>query len=130
MRSRSLAAPTIALLALGACSTTVAVPVASQPACESIRLPENPQFGGWSVDKFVGRFSNGAASVTVSRIGDHRLVIDRGGQARDLATENLDSWLFTDACGSEYRFMLPTDGPGAWLKITDPDGTVSDWIRG
>jgi hypothetical protein len=52
-----------------------------------------------------------------------------GFGTREIATDNLDSWQWHDACGARYAFTLPPDGPGAWLRITDANGAASDWHR-
>jgi len=129
---RALILPLAAALALGACVAAPVMPVPvvpAQPACATVPLPENPRFGPALTDKFHGTYVNGAESVRVTRLGAHRLVIYRGGIPRDLATDNIEGWLFTDACGARYNFMLPSDGPGAWLKITDPGAATTDWHR-
>jgi hypothetical protein len=124
---------TIATLLTGCATAPVVVAPASQvvaqPACASVRLPENPRFGPAFTDKFNGTYFNGTESVRVHRLGAHRMVIYRGGVPRDLATNDVESWLFTDACGARYHFNLPPDGPGGWLKITDPGQPTTDWHR-
>jgi hypothetical protein len=92
-------------------------------------LPEDSRFAAWNVDKFGGVYRSQDATLTVARVGEHRLVVMRGGETRDLAAENVESWLFQDGCGSQYRFLLPPDGPGALLTITDPGGAKSEWHR-
>lgn len=104
----------------------------SRPAtvgCTNARLAENPRFAAWNIDKFAGTYRNGSATLTVARIGEHRFVVTRAGEQRDLATDTVESWLFHDGCGSTYQFVLPPDGPGGWLTITDPGGAKSEWRR-
>jgi hypothetical protein len=115
-------------LLLAGCATTNRPP--AQPSCADTHFAENPRIAAWSVDKFAGRYRNGADELHVTRQGEHRFVVQRPGYGtRELATENVESWKFHDGCGLIYEFVLPPDGPGAWLKITDTSGAVSNWTR-
>ena len=97
--------------------------------CEDAVFPENPSVGAWSVDKFAGHYRRGAQALTVTR-DNHRLLVMRPGfGTRQITADNVQSWQWHDACGSQYSFTLPPDGPGAWLRITDQGGAVSDWQR-
>ena len=97
--------------------------------CADTIFPTNPRVADWSVAKFTGSYRNGQLGLTVRR-DNHRLLVTRPGfGTREIATDNLDSWRWHDACGVTYDFNLPPDGPGAWLRITDINGAVSDWHR-
>jgi hypothetical protein len=36
---------------------------------------------------------------------------------------------FRDGCGTTYDFILPPDGPGGYVIITEPIGARSEWHR-
>ena len=60
----------------------------------------------------------------------HRLMVEGWVLGtRQLTAEDVESWTWRDGCGLRYAFMLPPDGPGAWLKVTMPDGRTTDWHR-
>lgn len=108
-------APTELGLAASDCATTI--------------FPVDPQIAAWSVDKFAGQYRLGSQVLTVRR-DDHRLMVTRAGfGTRQIVAKNVESWRWHDACGVDYAFALPPDGPGAWLKITDQGGGVSEWQR-
>ncbi|HKG99764.1 MAG TPA: hypothetical protein VKB08_03440 [Bradyrhizobium sp.] len=120
----------VALLA-GACTATPQMPVAqsSQPQCAQTAFPPNERIAVWSVDKFAGRYVRGADIVAVRR-DEHRLLVEGWTLGtRQLTADSVESWTWRDGCGVRYEFMLPPDGPGAWLKIVMPDGQTSDWHR-
>lgn len=127
--------PLPAALALAACFGP-APPPPPLPAelyggadCASTVFPTDPSVGAWSVDKFGGVYRRGRESVTVSR-QDHRFLVHRVRYGvREIRAEGPESWNFRDGCGVRYAFVLPTDGPGAMLAITDLDGTVTRWNR-
>lgn len=97
--------------------------------CADTVFPANPRIGAWSVDKFTGHYRRGEQVLTVTR-DNHRLLVMRPGfGTREITAGTIESWQWHDACGVRYAFTLPPDGPGAWLRITDADGAVSDWHR-
>jgi hypothetical protein len=103
--------------------------IAAAANCAETVFPLNPRVDGWSVDKFTGRYARGSESLTVTR-SEHRLLVARAGfGTREIAADNVESWHWHDACGVRYDFTLPPDGPGAWLRITDATGMISDWRR-
>ena len=103
--------------------------VASQPQCAMIHFPTNIHVDAWSVDKFAGRYVRESDSLTVRR-DEHRLLVDGWTLGtRELTADSVESWTWRDGCGATYAFVLPPDGPGAWLKITMPNGSISDWHR-
>jgi hypothetical protein len=105
------------------------MPVTTQPQCAMITFAPNDRIGAWSVDKFAGRYVNGTETLTVRR-DDHRLFVDGWTLGtRQLTAESVESWTWRDGCGARYEFVLPPDGPGAWLKIITADGRNSDWRR-
>ena len=129
------ALPKIAIVIgiLGSLACTPATPTqpatAAQPHCSLTTYPENDRIAGWSVDKFTGRYSDGANTLTVRR-DRHRLMVDGWVLGtRELTAKNVESWTWTDGCGLSYSFILRPDGPGAWLKVTMPDGRTTDWHR-
>ena len=122
---------TSCFLGIAACSsTTHTQPTAArQPECSLITYPENERIGAWSVDKFTGRYSDGTHMLTVRR--DQRRLIVEGWVlgTRQLTAASVESWTWRDGCGVNYAFILPPDGPGAWLTVRMPDGRTSDWHR-
>ena len=106
-------------------------PELGRPAahCGDTIFPANPRIGAWSVDKFAGTYRRGQQALTVTR-DNHRLLVTRPGfGTREVTAPSVESWQWNDGCGVQYRFTLPPDGPGAWLRITDVGGGVSDWQR-
>ena len=102
---------------------------AAQPRCAATVFPPDEHIGAWSVDKFAGRYSDGANALIVRRDG-HRLLVEGWALGtRQLTADSVESWTWHDGCGVRYEFQLPPDGPGAWLKIVMPDGTTSNWHR-
>lgn len=97
--------------------------------CASTVFPTDPTVNAATVDKFAGVYRRGRESVTVSR-QDHRFLLHRVRYGvRELRAEAPQSWYFRDGCGVRYAFVLPPDGPGGMLTITDLDGTSSRWNR-
>ena len=116
---------------LAACAVTPQTRTSqqSQPQCALAIFPENDRIGGWSVDKFTGRFSRGSDTLTVRR-DQHRFLIEGWTLGtRELTAESVESWTWLDGCGVRYEFVLPPDGPGGWLKLIMSDGTTTDWHR-
>ena len=122
-------------LSLAACYGA-APPPAQLPAeyygtadCASTVFPTDPSVNAATVDKFGGVYRLGRESVTVSR-QDHRFLLHRVRYGvRELRADAAQSWAFHDGCGLRYDFVLPPDGPGAWLTITERDGSISRWRR-
>jgi len=97
--------------------------------CASTVFPTDPSVNAATVDKFGGVYRAGRESVTVSR-QDNRFLLHRVLYGvRELRADAAESWTFHDGCGVRYEFVLPPDGPGAMLTITDRDGTTSRWRR-
>ena len=97
--------------------------------CADTIFPTNSRVDAWSVDKFAGHYRRNQVVLTVTR-DNHRLLVMRPGfGTREITADSVESWQWHDACGVQYRFTLPPDGPGAWLRITDANGAVSDWQR-
>ena len=97
--------------------------------CASTVFPTDPAVNAATVDRFAGVYRRGRESVTVSR-QDHRFLLHRVRYGvRELRAEAAQSPYFRDGCGVRYAFALPPGGPGAWLTITEPDGTISRWRR-
>lgn len=123
---RSLA---LTLLVVGCASQPPARMATQQLQCAITLFPTNIHVDAWSVDKFAGRYLNGSHSLAVRR-DEHRLLVEGWTLGtRELTADNVESWTWHDGCGATYSFVLPPDGPGAWLKITLPDGSTSDWHR-
>ena len=102
---------------------------AAQPLCASTTYPPNVHVDAWSVDKFGGIYVQGADRLTVRRDG-HRLLVEGWTLGlRELTAPSVESWTWHDGCGVRYEFVLPPDGPGAWLKVLAPDGGITDWHR-
>ena len=99
------------------------------PACARTAFPANERIDAATVDKYAGTYSTNTQKLTVRR-DEHRLLVEQTGYGtRELTTDNLDSGTWRDGCGATYEFMLPPDGPGAMLNLTDPDGSKSRWRR-
>ena len=115
---------------LSACAASPAREGASAAQqCATATFPSDDRIAAWSVDKFAGRYMHGTDALTVRRDG-HRLLIEGWTLGtRQLTAPSVESWTWHDGCGAVYAFTLPPDGPGAWLKITMPDGGSSDWHR-
>ena len=97
--------------------------------CASIVFPTDPAIDAATVDRFGGVYRLGRQSVTVSR-QDHRFLAHRVLYGvRELRAEVPGGTRFRDGCGLAYDFALSNDGRGAWLTITDRDGSVSRWRR-
>ena len=97
--------------------------------CASTIFPTDPTVGAATVDKFAGVYRRGRESVTVSR-QDHRFLVHRVRYGvRELRADAPQGWTFSDGCGIRYAFVLSTGGRGAWLTVTDRDGTASRWRR-
>jgi hypothetical protein len=115
-------------LLLGSCANTRQAP-AAQSRCALTTYPVNEHIDAWSVDKFAGHYSHGSDTLTVRRDGHRLLVQGWTLGTRELTADSVESWSWRDGCGVRYDFTLPPDGPGAWLKVALPDGTVTDWHR-
>ena len=103
--------------------------VAGPANCADTIFPLNPQVVASSVDKFTGHYRRGQQALTVTR-HNHRLLVMRPGfGTREITAENVASRHWHDACGVRYQFTLPPEGTGAWLRITELDGAVTDWRR-
>jgi hypothetical protein len=98
------------------------------PACAA-QFPPNPNIAAWSADKFAGAYRSGERALTVRRERNHLLVEQPGKAATQVNSDNVEQWLFRDGCGTSYQFMLPPDGPGAWLTVTTSDGVKTEWSR-
>lgn len=97
--------------------------------CADTIFPLNTRIAAWSVDKFTGRYTRGAETLTVSR-ADHRLLVTRPGfGTRQINASDVASRQWHDACGVRYDFTLSPGGSGARLRITDLGAAVSDWHR-
>jgi hypothetical protein len=112
-----------------ACAAIPAHTSLEQPQCSLATFPTNPRIGSWSVDKFAGQYVDEIRSLTVRREGQRLLVTGWILGTRELATQNVESWTWTDGCGVRYAFVLPSDGPGAWLTVTMTDGSSTSWHR-
>ena len=104
-------------------------PELGRPAahCADTIFPANPRIDSWSIGKFAGHYQRGQQTLTVTR-DNHRLLVMRPGfGTREITAGTVESWQWHDGCGVQYRFAQPPDGSGAWLRITDVGGGVSDW---
>ena len=105
------------------------LPQHPQAQCAQATFPASDRIAAWSVDKFAGRYTREGETLIVSR-EEHRLFVAGWVLGRrQLTAESVESWTWHDACGVRYEFTLPPDGPGAWLKVTLPDGRATDWHR-
>ena len=128
-RPALLAAPVLG--ALAACATTAEAP--ERPAaCAAATFPGDRFVAPAFTDKFNGRYVASDGRIRDVWRRDERLFIGPpGGPWRQLqrTSEIPGEGQFRDGCGAAYRFVLPPDGPGGWLTVTEPDGARSDWHR-
>ena len=97
--------------------------------CADTIFPLNPQIGPGSADRLTGHYRRGGQALTVTRQNQRLLVTRPGFGTREITAESVSSPLWHDACGVHYRFTLAPDGLGALLRITEADGTATDWQR-
>lgn len=97
--------------------------------CAPVTLPPDASVGPSSADKFVGRYLRGSETLFVRRVGARLFVTGPTLGERELSTGDLQSWAWRDGCGVSYQFTLPSDGPGARLRVELPDRTSTEWSR-
>lgn len=130
----------VILLVLGASATGCLYPHPPPPppppelgrppaACEATVFPPDPRIAAAMADTLAGRYLRGAESLAVTR-REHRLLVSRPGFAtRQIKTADFQSGQWHDACGARYAFTPPAGGSPARLRITDANGSVTDWHR-
>lgn len=109
-------------------ATALGQPATAYPPACAVQFPPNPRIAAWSADKFVGSYASGPLRLSVRRVDNHLLIEQPGGGPTQINTDSAESWNFADGCGTRYAFMLPPDGPGAWLTITTARFR-SEWHR-
>ena len=119
-----------ACFSLAACLTAPAPPQA-RAECAAATFPEDPAIQAAFTDRFNGRYWNNDEQVTVWREGQ-RLYIGapQGARVQLRRADPMQSaGAFRDGCGASYDFILPPDGPGGYVIITEPNGARSEWHR-
>lgn len=123
-------------LALAACCclaacVTPAEPPAVRADCATATFPDDPAIQAAFTDRFNGRYWNNEEHVTVWREGQRLYIGAPQGPRVQLrrAEQMQGSGAFRDGCGATYDFILPPDGPGGYVVITEPNGTRSEWHR-
>jgi hypothetical protein len=120
----------VAFLGLPAC-VTPAESDAARAACERAAFPDDPAIAPAFTDRFNGRYWNNNEQVTVWREGQ-RLFIGAPGRDRvqlQRTGAGGGEGNFRDGCGTAYQFILPPDGPGGYVVVTEPNGARSEWHR-
>jgi len=115
---------------LAGCMTAPAPP-ASRSDCSAATFPDDPAIRAAFTDRFNGRYWNNEEQVTVWREGQ-RLYIGapQGARVQLRRAEQMQgAGAFRDGCGATYDFILPPDGPGGYVIITEPNGARSEWHR-
>ena len=124
---------TVALATLGACTATTApppLPLAGQPDCAAATFSDDRFVAPAFTDKLNGRYHSGARHLDVWREGQRLYIGTPGSERRQLQRTSIPgSGDFRDSCGRSYRFILPPDGPGGFLLITDPGSAATEWHR-
>jgi hypothetical protein len=126
MRRLALAAG----FSLAACATP-ATPPAARPGCSAAVFADDPAIQVAFTDRFNGRYWNNDEQVTVWREGQRLYIGDPQGSRVQLrrAEQMQGAGAFRDGCGATYDFILPPDGPGGYVIITEPNGARSEWHR-
>ena len=117
-------------LPLPAC-VTATQPRAARAACERTAFPDDPRISAAFTDRFNGRYWNNEEHVTVWREGQ-RLFIGAPPRERvqlQRTAAGGGEGNFRDGCGTAYQFILPPDGPGGYVVVTEPNGARSEWHR-
>jgi hypothetical protein len=130
LRSPAAAGLTALFLGLGACAPA-AEPQGARAACERSAFPDDPAISAAFTDRFNGRYWNNEEQVTVWREGQ-RLFIGAPPRERvqlQRSAAGGGEGNFRDGCGTTYQFILPPDGPGGYVVVTEPNGARSEWHR-
>ena len=120
----------LACTGLAAC-VTPAEPPAARADCAATTFPDDPAIQQAFTDRFNGRYWNNNEQVTVWREGQRLFIGDRQGPRVQLrrAEQMQGAGAFRDGCGTSYDFILPPDGPGGYVIVTEPTGARSEWHR-
>ena len=118
------------LLCVAAC-VSPPQPPASRAACEATTFPDDPAIQAAFTDRFNGRYWNNNEQVIVWREGQRLYIGAPQGPRVQLrrAAQMQGAGAFRDGCGTTYDFILPPDGPGGYVIITEPNGARSEWHR-
>ena len=114
---------TAAALGLAACAPPAPPPSTPPPEVAPGTAAVRPTAA--QLDPYVGRYTNGASTLTIRRAGD-TLVAERPGQP-PLALVVVGLGTFADTAGAAYLFDLSP--PGARLSIVAANGARSMWSR-
>ena len=119
------------LLCVTACVVPAAPQVERARDCAAATFADNPLLTAAFTARFDGRYWNSNEHVVVWREGQ-RLYVRRSGHTRVQlrpASQMQGAGAFRDGCGTTYDFILPPDGPGGYVIITQPNGARSEWHR-
>ena len=123
-------------LVLAACfslASCVAVPPppSARASCAAATFPDDPAIRAAFTDRFNGRYWSNDEQVTVWREGQRLYIGAPTGVRVQLrpAEQIQGAGAFRDGCGATYDFILPPDGPGGYVVISEPNGARSEWHR-
>ena len=119
-----------ALLFLTACITAHGPP-AVRADCAMVTFPDDPAIQAAFTDRFNGRYWNNHEQMTVWREGQRLYIGAPPGPRVQLrrAAQMQGAGAFRDGCGTTYDFILPPDGPGGYVIVSEPNGARSEWHR-
>ncbi|MEA3032173.1 MAG: hypothetical protein QOH86_189 [Sphingomonadales bacterium] len=131
---------TFAACGLAACATpveqrTLPPPAARQIAersdCTAAAFPDDRFISEAFTDRFNGSYYHESRQLDVRREAQRLFVGPPGGPRRQLqrVTDIPGEGAFRDRCGVAYRFVLPPDGPGGYVTLTEPNGARTEWHR-
>ena len=121
----------ISLFCVNACVAPGARQAAPASYCAAAAFPDDPQIGPAFTDRYNGSYWNNSEQVTVWREGQ-RLYIGASPHTRvqlKRAPQLQEANAFSDGCGSSYAFILPPDGAGGYVIITEENGARNQWHR-
>jgi hypothetical protein len=129
MMRNILLSSNMAMLLLAGCAGVHGEPT-TRRNCSAVSFPSDRFISASFTDKFNGHYFNGRHNLTVWR-EDQRLFIGAPGGSRVQLqrSSGAGEGSFRDGCGTSYRFVLPPDGPGGYLIVSEPNGARSEWHR-
>jgi len=127
------ATPTVAALLLAGCAGPAQAPheTAVPWDCKETVFPDDRFVSEAFTDKYEGLYWSAAARLRVWREGQRLYVEPPDGPRRQLRRlgDVPGEGRFQDGCGVTYDFLLPPDGPGGYVVVTQSNGARSEWPR-